>query len=193
MQPVAPPAPQGLHCTRARGVDRAAFGSGARSTVSHGAGQHRQAADADLDPEPRPRHDRAWPGNLVAMRRWRFRGPACSAARTQTSPARAPPRSRNTMSAGRTIRRCESARPNVILTNQDDPTSTLTLVVDGPSSLVLTNSGQPGTDFPFGGSIVLSSSTPRRHLFGHIQCDRRLLNRPKATFFAHFSGFNGHG
>ena len=50
--------------------------------------------------------------------------------------------------------------PNVILTNQDDRTSTLTLVVDGPSSLVLTNSGQPGTDFPFGGSIVLSSSTP---------------------------------
>ena len=50
--------------------------------------------------------------------------------------------------------------PNVVLTNQDDRTSTLTLVVDGPSSLVLTNSGQPGTDFPFGGSIVLSSSTP---------------------------------
>ncbi len=35
----------------------------------------------------------------------------------------------------------------------------LTLVVDSPGSLVLTNSGQPGTDFPLGGSIVLSSST----------------------------------
>jgi hypothetical protein len=49
--------------------------------------------------------------------------------------------------------------PNVTLTNQSDPTKTLTLVVDGPGSLVLTNSGQPGTDFPIGGSIVLSSST----------------------------------
>jgi len=49
--------------------------------------------------------------------------------------------------------------PNVTLTNVGDPTRTLTLVVDGPGSLVLTNSGQPGTDFPLGGSIVLSSST----------------------------------
>jgi hypothetical protein len=49
--------------------------------------------------------------------------------------------------------------PNVTLTNLNDPTKSLILVVDSPGSLVLTNSGQPGTDFPFGGSIVLSSST----------------------------------
>lgn len=49
--------------------------------------------------------------------------------------------------------------PNVTLTNLNDPAQSLTLVVDGPGSLALTNSGQPGTDFPLGGSIALSSST----------------------------------
>ena len=49
--------------------------------------------------------------------------------------------------------------PNVTLVNKGDPTKTLTLVVDSPGTLVLTNSGQPGTDFPLGGSIMLSSTT----------------------------------
>jgi hypothetical protein len=49
--------------------------------------------------------------------------------------------------------------PNVILVDQSDPTQTLTLVVDNPGSVTLTNSGPPGTNFSLGGSIVLSSST----------------------------------
>jgi hypothetical protein len=49
--------------------------------------------------------------------------------------------------------------PNVILTNQSDPTKTLTLIVDSPGSLVLTNSGPPGTNFALGGSISVSSTT----------------------------------
>jgi hypothetical protein len=49
--------------------------------------------------------------------------------------------------------------PNVTLTNQSDPTKTLTLVVDSPGSVVLTNSGPPGTNFALGGSISLSSTT----------------------------------
>jgi hypothetical protein len=49
--------------------------------------------------------------------------------------------------------------PNVTLVNQSDATKTLTLVVDNPGSVLLTNSGPPGTNFPLGGSITISSST----------------------------------
>ena len=49
--------------------------------------------------------------------------------------------------------------PNVTLVNQNDSTKTLTLVVDSPGTLALTNSGNPGVDFSLGGSISLSSST----------------------------------
>jgi hypothetical protein len=49
--------------------------------------------------------------------------------------------------------------PNVTLVNQSDPTKTLTLVVDSPGTVFLTNSGNPGVDFSLGGSISLSSST----------------------------------
>jgi hypothetical protein len=49
--------------------------------------------------------------------------------------------------------------PNVTMVNQTDPSKTLTLVVDRPGSVTLTNSGQPGITFPLGGSITLSSST----------------------------------
>ena len=49
--------------------------------------------------------------------------------------------------------------PNVALVNQSDPTKTLTLVVDSPGTVALTNSGNPGVDFSLGGSISLSSST----------------------------------
>jgi len=49
--------------------------------------------------------------------------------------------------------------PNVTLVNQSDPSKTLTMVVDNPGSVTLTNSGPPGTNFSLGGSITLSSST----------------------------------
>ena len=49
--------------------------------------------------------------------------------------------------------------PPVTLTNQSDPTKTLTMTVDNPGSITLTSSGQPGTDFDVGGSITLSSAT----------------------------------
>ena len=49
--------------------------------------------------------------------------------------------------------------PNVTLVNQSDSTQTLTLVVDNPGSVLLTNSGPPGTNFSLGGSIALGSST----------------------------------
>jgi hypothetical protein len=49
--------------------------------------------------------------------------------------------------------------PNVTMVNQSDPTKTLTLVVDSPATLLLANSGPPGTNFAIGGSISLSSST----------------------------------
>jgi len=50
--------------------------------------------------------------------------------------------------------------PNVTLVSQSDPSNTLTLVLDSPASVTLTNSGPPGTNFSIGGSISLSSSTP---------------------------------
>ena len=49
--------------------------------------------------------------------------------------------------------------PPVTLTNQSDPTKTLTMTVDSPGTVTLTSSGQPGTDFDVGGSIALSSTT----------------------------------
>ena len=50
--------------------------------------------------------------------------------------------------------------PNVTLVSQSDPSKTLTLVLDKPTSVTLTNSGPPGTNFSIGGSISLSSTTP---------------------------------
>lgn len=49
--------------------------------------------------------------------------------------------------------------PNVTLTNQSDPTQTLVLVVDSPSTVTLGNGGKKGTDFSIGGSVTLNSST----------------------------------
>ena len=49
--------------------------------------------------------------------------------------------------------------PNVTLTNQSDPTKTLTLVVDSPGTVTLENGGKKGTDFNLGGSIALTSAT----------------------------------
>lgn len=49
--------------------------------------------------------------------------------------------------------------PNVTLVNQSDATQTLTLVPSAPATVVLTNSGPPGTNFSIGGSITLDSTT----------------------------------
>ena len=49
--------------------------------------------------------------------------------------------------------------PSVTLTNQSDPTKTLTLAVDAPASINLPNSGNQGINFSIGGSVSVSSST----------------------------------
>lgn len=49
--------------------------------------------------------------------------------------------------------------PNVTLTNQSDSSQTLTLLTNAPASIVLKNSGLPGTNFWIGGSVTLSSNT----------------------------------
>ncbi len=50
--------------------------------------------------------------------------------------------------------------PPVTLVNQASPAATLTLTPDGPASLQLTNSGNPGVNFSIGGSITVDSTTP---------------------------------
>lgn len=49
--------------------------------------------------------------------------------------------------------------PDVVMTNQLDPSKTLTLVVDKPAQVTLTSSGEPGVTFPIGGKITVSSAT----------------------------------
>ena len=49
--------------------------------------------------------------------------------------------------------------PSVVLTNQSDPTKTLTMTVDSPATVTIPNSGQPGTTFSLGGSITLTPTT----------------------------------
>ena len=49
--------------------------------------------------------------------------------------------------------------PNVLLTNQNDPSQTLILVVDSPTTIVLPNSGIPGVNFSIGGSVTVNSAT----------------------------------
>ncbi len=49
--------------------------------------------------------------------------------------------------------------PDVTLVNQSDSSKTLTMAVDSPGSILLTNSGLKGQDFPLGGSVVLDSTT----------------------------------
>ena len=49
--------------------------------------------------------------------------------------------------------------PNLILTNQTDPTQTLAMTTSAPASVVLTNSGFPGVNFSIGGSVTLNSTT----------------------------------
>lgn len=49
--------------------------------------------------------------------------------------------------------------PNVTLVNLSDASQRLTMVVDNPGTLTLTNSGPPGSNFSLGGSIALTSAT----------------------------------
>lgn len=49
--------------------------------------------------------------------------------------------------------------PPVTLVNQSDSTQTLTLTPDAPASLILTNSGFPGSNFSIGGSVTVNSTT----------------------------------
>lgn len=58
--------------------------------------------------------------------------------------------------------------PSVTLVNQADPTKTLTMTVDAPTSVTLTSSGQPGIDFDLGGTISLSSTTATGDYLGHF-------------------------
>lgn len=50
--------------------------------------------------------------------------------------------------------------PNVVMTNQTDGVSTLTLTVDNPGTVNLGNSGAAGLVFDLGGQISVSSTTP---------------------------------
>jgi hypothetical protein len=49
--------------------------------------------------------------------------------------------------------------PNVTLVNQLDSTKTLVLTPDNQATVTLTNSGNPGTNVPIGGSISVNSTT----------------------------------
>lgn len=49
--------------------------------------------------------------------------------------------------------------PNVTLTNQSDPSKTLTLLVDRPATISLPNSGNKGVNLSIGGSVSVSSAT----------------------------------
>jgi hypothetical protein len=50
-------------------------------------------------------------------------------------------------------------KPNVTLTNQSDSTQTLTLVLTGPASVTLPNSGTSGINFKLGGDLAIAAST----------------------------------
>jgi hypothetical protein len=50
--------------------------------------------------------------------------------------------------------------PNVVLTNQNDGVSTLTMTVDNPGTVNLGNSGTAGLTFDLGGTIAVASTTP---------------------------------
>ena len=49
--------------------------------------------------------------------------------------------------------------PNVTLTNQANPSKTLTMVPDNVASITLANSGNPGTNVQIGGTIAVNSTT----------------------------------
>ena len=59
--------------------------------------------------------------------------------------------------------------PDVTLVNQDNATKTLTLIVDAPETVLLTNSGPVGTTFPIGGSISVDSTTADGEYLGTFE------------------------
>ena len=81
---------------------------------------------------------------------------SCTNANVTCTGATKPARYNVAGSQGSTVR---ITCPNVTLTNQSDPTSTLTLVTSAPATVFLTNSGRPGTNFNVGGSVTLNSTT----------------------------------
>jgi len=50
-------------------------------------------------------------------------------------------------------------KPNVTLVNTADSSATLNLVLTGPSSLLITNAGAPGTNFSLGGDLNIPAAT----------------------------------
>jgi hypothetical protein len=50
-------------------------------------------------------------------------------------------------------------KPDVTLTNASNPGTPLTLILSGPASVTLPNSGSSGTTFNLGGSIAIAAST----------------------------------
>lgn len=60
---------------------------------------------------------------------------------------------------GSNQQRVRISAPNLTLTNQSDPSQTLTMIVSAPASVMLTNSGFPGVNFSIGGSVSLNSTT----------------------------------
>ena len=59
--------------------------------------------------------------------------------------------------------------PDVTMVNQADTTKTLVLELDAPASVLLTNSGRPGVNFPIGGSLTVDSTTPTGEYVGTFQ------------------------
>lgn len=59
--------------------------------------------------------------------------------------------------------------PDVTMTNQSDPAKTLKLIVDGPGTVTLPNSGTPGLNFPLGGSVTVDSTTAEGTYVGIFQ------------------------
>ena len=72
--------------------------------------------------------------------------------------------------------------PNVTLVNQNDSSQTLTLVTDAPASIVLANSGFPGSDISIGGST-------RRRPLGPM----RGRSTSRSTIDDSRARFSGHG
>jgi hypothetical protein len=60
---------------------------------------------------------------------------------------------------GSNQQRVRISAPDLTLTNQSDPSQTLTMSVSAPASVMLTNSGFPGVNFSIGGSVTLNSTT----------------------------------
>lgn len=96
----------------------------------------------------------AWSGATVGISR--AGAFACTNANTTCSGATAPARYRLTGTNNMTA---TISAPPAILTNQGDPTKTLTLTLDAPASVTFGNSGNQGVEFGVGGTITLASTT----------------------------------